>query len=103
MANRKDRMQQDTSGRMTGHALAGTKPTLKTLAELTGLAVTTVSRALADAPQIALDTRKRVRRAAEAIGHMPDRAAHRRRTGSTNVITLVLAPHEENLQRKNVV
>ncbi|MFN7104380.1 MAG: LacI family transcriptional regulator, partial [Pseudorhizobium sp.] len=30
------------------------KPTLRTVAELTGLAVTTVSRALSDAPQIAL-------------------------------------------------
>lgn len=73
------------------------KPTLKTLAELTGLAVTTVSRALADAPQIALETRQRVRQAAEEIGYLPDRAAQRLRTGRTNVISLVLDPHEEIL------
>ena len=73
------------------------KPTLKTLAELTGLAVTTVSRALADAPQIALETRQRVRLAAEEIGYLPDRAAQRLRTGRTNVISLVLDPHEEIL------
>jgi len=73
------------------------KPTLKTLAELTGLAVTTVSRALADAPQIALETRLRVRRAADEIGYHPDRAAQRLRTGRTNVISLVLDPHEEIL------
>ena len=73
------------------------KPTLKTLAELTGLAVTTVSRALAEAPQIALETRLRVRRAADEIGYHPDRAAQRLRTGRTNVISLVLDPHEEIL------
>ncbi len=76
---------------------AGAKPTLKTIAELTGLAVTTVSRALADAPQIALETRMRVRQVAEEIGYMPDRAAQRLRTGRTNVISLVLDPHEEIL------
>lgn len=73
------------------------KPTLKTIAELTGLAVTTVSRALADAPQIALETRTRVRQVAEQIGYLPDRAAQRLRTGRTNVISLVLDPHEEIL------
>jgi LacI family transcriptional regulator len=67
------------------------------VAELTGLAVTTVSRALADAPQIALETRLRVRRVAEEIGYFPDRAAQRLRTGRTNVISLVLDPHEEIL------
>ncbi len=73
------------------------KPTLKTIAELTGLAVTTVSHALADAPQIALETRQRVRKVAADIGYLPDRAAQRLRTGRTNVISLVLDPHEEIL------
>jgi LacI family transcriptional regulator len=73
------------------------KPTLKTIAELTGLAVTTVSRALADAPQIAIETRQRVRDVAAEIGYLPDRAAQRLRTGRTNVISLVLDPHEEIL------
>lgn len=73
------------------------KPTLKTVAELTGLAVTTVSRALADDPQIALETRSRVREAASSVGYFPDRAAQRLRTGRTNVISLVLDPHEEIL------
>ncbi|GHC70607.1 LacI family transcriptional regulator [Limoniibacter endophyticus] len=73
------------------------KPTLRTIAEITGLAVTTVSRALADAPQIALDTRTRVRRVADEIGYLPDRAAQRLRTGRTNVISLILDPHDEIL------
>ncbi|MGH6762226.1 MAG: LacI family transcriptional regulator [Phyllobacterium sp.] len=73
------------------------KPTLRTIAELTGLAVTTVSRALGDAPQIALETRQRVQRVAAEIGYFPDRAAQRLRTGRTNVISLVLDPHDEIL------
>lgn len=73
------------------------KPTLRTISELTGLAVTTVSRALAGAPQIALETRLRVARVAEEIGYLPDRAAQRLRTGRTNVISLILDPHEEIL------
>ncbi|WP_155983480.1 LacI family DNA-binding transcriptional regulator, partial [Nitratireductor aquibiodomus] len=40
------------------------RPTLRTIAEMTGLAVTTVSRALLDAPQIAFETRQRVQRVA---------------------------------------
>lgn len=96
-------VEQDEDGNSQKSKARGTyldadaKPTLKTLAELTGLAVTTVSRALADAPQIALETRLKVRRAAEEIGYFPDRAAQRLRTGRTNVISLVLDPHEEIL------
>lgn len=73
------------------------KPTLRTIAEITGLAVTTVSRALGGAPQIALETRRRVQEVADEIGYLPDRAAQRLRTGRTNVISLILDPHEEIL------
>jgi LacI family transcriptional regulator len=73
------------------------KPTLKTVAEMTGLAVTTVSRALGDDPQIARETRLRVQQAAADLGYLPDRAAQRLRTGRTNVISLILDPHEEIL------
>ncbi|MCB1359139.1 MAG: LacI family DNA-binding transcriptional regulator, partial [Maritimibacter sp.] len=40
------------------------KPTLKTIAGISGLAVATVSRALNDAPDIGADTKKLVRRIA---------------------------------------
>lgn len=73
------------------------KPTLRTIADITGLAVTTVSRALADAPQISLETRSRVRQVALDIGYSPDRAAQRLKTGRTNVIAVLLEPHEEIL------
>jgi LacI family transcriptional regulator len=73
------------------------KPTLRTIAGLTGLAVTTVSRALADDPLISRDTRKRVAEVAAEIGYAPDRAAQRLKTGRTNVISVLLDPHEEIL------
>ncbi|MEK1924241.1 MAG: LacI family transcriptional regulator [Rhizobium giardinii] len=77
--------------------LKGGKPTLRTIADITGFAVTTVSRALSNAPQISLDTRKRVHEVAAEIGYLPDRAAQRLKTGRTNVISVLLDPHEEIL------
>jgi len=71
------------------------KPTLRTIATIAGLAVTTVSRALSDAPQISLETRQRVHRIAREIGYLPDRAAQRLKTGRTNVIAILLDSHEE--------
>ncbi|ABC92465.1 putative transcriptional regulator protein, LacI family [Rhizobium etli CFN 42] len=71
------------------------KPTLRTIATITGLAVTTVSRALSDAPQISLKTRQRVHRIAREIGYLPDRAAQRLKTGRTNVVAILLDSHEE--------
>jgi len=71
------------------------RPTLRTLASMTGLAVATVSRALAGDQQIAPETRSRVANVAREIGYLPNRAAQRLRTGRTNVIALVLNPHEE--------
>jgi len=71
------------------------KPTLKTIAALTGLAVPTVSRALGDAPDISAATKQKVRQVADRIGYVPNRAGVRLRTGRTNVISLVLpADHE---------
>jgi len=71
------------------------KPTLKTIAQMTGLAVTTISRALNNAPELAQDTRDRVQKIAAEIGYLPDRAALRLKTGRTNVVALVLEPDEQ--------
>lgn len=71
------------------------RPTLRTIADASGFAVTTVSRALAGDQKIAEATRREVSRIAQQIGYVPDRAAQRLRTGRTNVIALVLSPHEE--------
>lgn len=72
-----------------------TRPTLRTIAETSGFAVTTVSRALAGDEKIAESTRQEVSRIADLLGYVPNRAAQRLRTGRTNVIALVLSPHEE--------
>ncbi|MDB5523164.1 MAG: transcriptional regulator, LacI family [Rhizobium sp.] len=79
-----------------GHGpTAGERPTLKTIAYMTGLGVTTVSRALKDAPDISHDTKERVRLVATQIGYHPNRAGVRLRTGKTNVISLILNIDEE--------
>jgi LacI family transcriptional regulator, galactose operon repressor len=67
------------------------RPTLKTIARLSGLAVPTVSRALSDAPDIGSDTKKRVRALAAELGYRRNRAGLRLRTGKTNVIALVIS------------
>ena len=67
------------------------KPTLKTIARISGLAVPTVSRALNDAPDIGVETKKLIRKIANDIGYVPNRAGVRLRTGRTNVISLVMS------------
>lgn len=67
------------------------RPTLRTIAQMTGLAVPTVSRALSGAEDIKLATRERVRAAANEVGYVPNRAGVRLRTGRTHVIALVLS------------
>lgn len=72
------------------------KPTLKTIAEICGLGVPTVSRAMNDSPEIGEETKRRIRRIAEEIGYVPDRAGQRLRTGRTNVISLAFAVHRDD-------
>ncbi len=74
---------------------AAMRPTLKTIAFMTGLGITTVSRALKDAPDIGAETKERVRLVASQLGYQPNRAGVRLRTGKTNVIALVLSIDEE--------
>jgi LacI family transcriptional regulator len=71
------------------------RPTLKSLAEITGLGISTVSQALRNSPAIAEETRRRVQLAAQQAGYRPNRAGVRLRTGKTNVITVVLNPQDE--------
>ncbi|WP_316861000.1 LacI family DNA-binding transcriptional regulator [uncultured Cohaesibacter sp.] len=73
------------------------RPTQQTIAQLTGFAITTVSKALRDDPKIAEVTRKRVAQVAAEIGYIPDRAAQRLRTGKTKIVSLILDPHDEIL------
>jgi len=73
------------------------KPTLRTIAEMTGLAITTISRAMNNAPELSQETRERVQKIAAEIGYVPDRTALRLKTGRTHVISLILDPHDEIL------
>lgn len=66
------------------------RPTLQTIADLTGFARTTVSRALGDAPDISEDTKALVRKVAREVGYSPNPAARRLRTGRTGTVTLLL-------------
>lgn len=75
---------------------ANGKPTLKTIAQMSGLAVPTVSRALNDAPDIGQSTKTLVRKIADEIGYVPNRAGVRLRTGRTNVISLVMSTEEHD-------
>lgn len=75
----------------------GGRPTLRSLADVTGFSVATISRALADDPQIAAKTRATVAAAADRVGYVPDRAARRLRTGRTQVVTLLLNTEHEFL------
>ncbi|WP_179378208.1 LacI family DNA-binding transcriptional regulator [Jannaschia marina] len=71
------------------------RPTLRTIAQATGLGVSTVSRALIDAPEIGAKTKARVRAVAQEVGYRPNRAGIRLRTGRTNVISVVLSTEVE--------
>lgn len=73
------------------------RPTLKTIAELTGLSQSTVSLSLRDGTKLKQATRDKVAQAAEAIGYVPNRAGVRLRTGRTNVLALVLSTDVNNL------
>ena len=87
---------ESTTGGRAGVSGRGLRTaTLRTIAEIAGLGVTTVSKALKNAPDIGQGTKDRVRQIADELGYHPNRAGVRLRTGRTNVISLVLSPHQE--------
>ncbi|SNB61625.1 transcriptional regulator, LacI family [Arboricoccus pini] len=75
--------------------MAKQKATLRTIAEASGFAVTTVSRALKDAPELSQATKARIRTIALAQGYAPDRAALRLRTGQTYILAFILSQEDE--------
>ncbi len=72
-------------------------PTLKTIAEMTGLSLSTVSLSLRDGSNLKQSTRDRVAEAAREIGYVPNRAGVRLRTGRSNVLALVLSTDQKTL------
>jgi LacI family transcriptional regulator len=73
------------------------RATLKTIADLTGLSLSTVSLALRGGARLKPETHKRVTEAAAELGYVPDRAGVRLRTGKTNVIALALQHADETI------
>ena len=73
------------------------RATLKTISELTGLSLSTVSLSLRGGAALKEETRRKVEEAAKLVGYVPDRAGVRLRTGKTNVIALVLDGAAESI------
>jgi LacI family transcriptional regulator len=71
------------------------RATLRTVAELTGLSLSTVSLSLRGGANLREETRRKVEEAARSVGYVPDRAGVRLRTGKTNVVALVLDGAED--------
>ena len=71
--------------------------TLRTIAEATGLSLSTVSLALRGGSTLKQDTRDKVTETARQLGYVPDRAGVRLRTGKTNVIALVMDGTEDSV------
>jgi len=64
--------------------------TLKDIAERTGYTANTISRALKDKDDIAVETRKRIQETAREMGYISDSIAGALRTGQTSTIAVVL-------------
>jgi LacI family transcriptional regulator len=92
-----DTADQSPARDLRAQSAEGRKPTLRTIAEMTGFNVTTISRALNNAPELSQETRERVQKIAAEIGYVRDRTALRLKTGQTHVISLILDPHDEIL------
>ena len=59
------------------------RPTVKTIAEMTGFSIATVSKALRDSPAVTEDTKARIRAAAREIAYAANPRAASLRTGKT--------------------
>lgn len=75
----------------------GNRATLRTISEMTGLSLSTVSLSLRGGGNLKAETRAKIADAARTVGYVPDRAGVRLRTGKTNVIALVLDGAENAL------
>ena len=70
--------------------MAGHRITLKDVARKLSLSVATISRALADHPDISADTKDRVRDAAQTLGYIPNYRARYLRARHSRLIALIV-------------
>ncbi|HPF97106.1 MAG TPA: LacI family DNA-binding transcriptional regulator [Mangrovimonas sp.] len=66
------------------------KITLKDLAAILGVSVSTVSKALSDNPEISLPTRKKIKQAAEAYNYIPNNIAQSLKAKSTKTLGVII-------------
>ncbi len=66
------------------------RPTMKHIAQKTGLTINTVSLALRNSPLVTAETRERVRKAAREIGYVHDALAGSLRSGCSHTVAIVL-------------
>lgn len=72
------------------------RPTLKTIARLTGLSHVAVSKALRDAPDISAATKERVKKVARELGYTPNVAARNLYLQRTSTIGMVVPAMGDN-------
>ncbi|MEP7002378.1 MAG: LacI family DNA-binding transcriptional regulator, partial [bacterium] len=70
--------------------MPGRRVTLKDIAKKVGLSMATVSRALADHPDISGETKERVREVAQALSYIPNYRARYLRAKHSRLIALIV-------------
>ena len=65
-------------------------PTMRDVAQLAGVSVTSVSNYLSDYPYMKQTTRERIRQAIEMLGYVTDERARSLRSGRTGLISLAI-------------
>ena len=90
-------MKRSSDDAETTALRSGKRATLRTISELTGLSLSTVSLSLRGGAGLKDETRRKVAEAAKLVGYIPDRAGVRLRTGKTNVVALVLDGADESI------
>ena len=90
-------MSSKTTSGGKGRSNGNQRVTLRTIADVTGLSLSTVSLSLRGGTTLKQETRDKVAEAAKSLGYIPDRAGVRLRTGKTNVIALVLDGAEDSI------
>ncbi|MEO8561348.1 MAG: LacI family DNA-binding transcriptional regulator [bacterium] len=70
--------------------MAGKRVTLKDIAKQLGISMTTVSRALADHPDISAETKERVRDAAQVMNYIPNYRGRYLRAKHSRLIALIV-------------
>ncbi len=78
-------------------------PSIKEIAELAGVSVTTVSKALNNYPDIGEDTKRRIKEIAEKYNYSPNLAARNLALKKSNIIGLVLSEIRETDSNGNII